>query len=276
MTDLAAPVSEGVMYYVRLMPPTSDFTESGTVTWAIAPRVYPLALDVGPVGDTPAWLRVNVFNGNPGNPVEFRIDDGETIFEAVLDEDGQVVGTSIPLLELTAGSHTLTVATPKRVVTSTFAVVGSPPSYPIAAVADLAATRAPTPTGVVRWVLQDPTSGGDSYVFPINPDKMSAPYAARVFASEHSTAPNGQPLTFEGAPVGVDWTIAGTVRTQDFYETLETFLAMPRRLYLHDHLRRAWTVSLETINWTHLPEPYNNWSYTYQLKAIIYAGPSQL
>jgi hypothetical protein len=82
-------------------------------------------------------------------------------------------------------------------------------------------------------------------------------------------------LVFEGFPIGVDWTLEGTVRTQDFHDQLETFLAMPRRLYLIDHLSRAWTVSLESIAWTRLPEAYNDWAFTYQLKAIIYAGPVQ-
>jgi hypothetical protein len=270
------PVSEGVVYYVRVHPATSTYTDSGTVTWAGSVRVPPLLVQVlADVLTTPAWLKVTVSNGTPLDPVEFRIDGGATIFSAVLDDNGQIVGISIPLPSLSAGTHTITAATPTLSGTVSFAVTNPPVAYPVGLAADSPPVLV-AQTGVVRWVLQDPTSGGQSFVFPISPSKMFPPHAARVFTSEHSTAPDGQPLTFEGAPVGVDWAIEGTCRTQGFHDTLETFLAMPRRVYLIDHLSRAWTVTLESIAWTRLAEAYNDWAYTYQLKAIIYAGPVDL
>jgi len=273
---ILAPVSEGVVYYVRVHPATTTYTDTGTVTWAGGARVAPLLVEaLADVLTTPAWLKVTVSNGTPTDPVNFSIDGGATIFGATLDDDGQVIGISIPLPSLTAGSHTITATTPTLSATVSFAVTNPPVSYPVGLAADSPPVLV-TQTGVVRWVLQDPTSGGESFVFPISPSKMSAPHAARVFASEHSTAPDGQSLTFEGAPLGVDWTIEGACRTSEFHDTLETFLAMPRRVYLIDHLSRAWTVTLESIAWTRLPEAYNDWAFTYQLKAIIYAGPVNL
>jgi hypothetical protein len=275
MTVLA-PVSEGVVYYVRVHPATTTYTDTGTVTWAGGARVAPLQVEIlAAVLTTPSWLKVTVSNGVPNDPVNFSIDGGVTIFGATLDSNGQVIGMSIPLPALTAGSHTITATTPTLSGTVSFIVTNPPVSYPVGLAAD-SPPVAVTQTGVTRWVLQDPTSGGESFVFPISPSKMSPPHAGRVFAIEHSTASDGQPLTFEGAPVGVDWTVEGACRTEAFHDALETFLAMPRRVYMIDHLSRAWTVTLENIAWTRLPEAYNDWAFTYQLKAIIYAGPVQL
>lgn len=273
--SLTAPLSEGVVYYVRVNPATADFTDTGTVTWASSPRLFPLLLDVLVVGTTPAWMRVSVANGDPLDQVSFWVDGGATIWELTLDEDGSAVNTSIPLPALAVGEHVLTVATSTTSTTATFTVTDETAAYPDEPDADLDAV-AVIQTGVVRWVLQDPTTGHTNFIFPINPHKMSSPHAARVFTTEHSTAPDGQALTFEGAPVGVDWSIEGTVRTQGFHDALEGFLATPRRLHLIDHLSRAWTVSLESIAWSRLPEAYNDWAFTYVLKAIIYAGPRQL
>lgn len=74
----------------------------------------------------------------------------------------------------------------------------------------------------------------------------------------------------------MDWSLEGTCRTEEFHDKLEEYLALPRRVFLIDHLSRAWTVSLESIAWTRLAEAYNDWAFTYVLKAIIYAGPVQL
>lgn len=273
---LTAPISEGVVYYVRVRPATATFySDTGTIAWASTGRVAPLQVFASDVDATPGWLTVTVSNGTPGGTVDFAIDGGMAIFGTSLDELGQIIGTAIPLGALGVGSHLLRVSTPTLEGFATFNVLNPTPAYPITAPVDTGPVPIALGEGVTKWALQDAILGGAQYVFPISPSKMSNPHSARVFTTVPTVAANGQPLVFEGFPVGVDWTIEGTVRTQDFHDQLETFLAMPRRLYLIDHLSRAWTVSLESIAWTRLPEAYNDWAFTYQLKAIIYAGPVQ-
>ena len=269
---LQAALAEGV-YYIRILPATSIFTESGTVTWASTTRVAALYVEVvSDVNWTPGWLLISVGNGQPMEAVEVLIDDSYACV-AEFDEAGLLVGTSVPLPELAQGAHIVTVNTSTQRGSAVFNVLNPPTEYPSTPPADVA----PQPATVARWSLQDPSVDGEpEYIFPINPSKMSTPYAARAFSVEHSSAPDGQPLTFEGFPFGVDWTIEGTCLTEDFHDGLETDLALARRVYLIDHLARAWTVSLESINWTRLPQRFNDWSFTYQLKAIIYAGPVQL
>lgn len=274
---LTTTASVGVVYYLRALPATTTYTESGTVVWASAARTGGgLMLSTATsVDSTPTSMSVTVSNGVPSADVAFTVDGGSSIGAAVLDETGQIIATSVMLPSLTVGTHTLTATTSTDSGNASFDVLVAAVAYPTTRVAD----TAPAPvaqTGVVKWVLQDPTSGGANLIFAINPSKMSAPHAARVFATEHTTAPDGQALTFEGGAVGVDWALEGACRTQAFHDSLETFLAMPRRVYLIDHLSRAWTVTLESINWTRLPEAYNDWAFSYQLKALILAGPVQL
>lgn len=275
-TVALATVSQGVVYYVRVLPTTTTYTDTGTVNWLSTARVGILQVTADAAVDTtPSSLVASVANGTPGDGVAFSVDGGPVLTTSTLDSTGAALGTSVSLPALSAGTHTLIAATNTGYGTWTFTVTNAAAAYPSSRPADTA-PAAVTQTGVVRWVLQDPTSGGAQYIFPINPHKMSAPHAARVFATEHTTAPDGQPLTFEGSPVGVDWNLEGFCRTQEFHDTLEDFLALPRRVYLIDHLSRAWTVTVETIAWTRLNEAYNDWAFTYQLKVLIYEGPTQL
>ena len=273
--SVAAPTSQDVIYYVRVLPATSTYTDTGTVEWISSARAHPLQVFASDVATTPGWLTVTVSNGTPGDTVDFAIDGGMTVFGTSLDTLGQIIGTAVPLPELSVGPHVLMVSTPTLEGFVTFHVLNPTPAYPVVPPVDVGPVPITIGSGVVKWALQDAILGGEQYLFPINPSKMSNPHSARVFTTVPTVAANGQPLVFEGFPIGVDWTLEGTVRTQDFHDQLETFLAMPRRLYLIDHLSRAWTVSLESIAWTRLPEAYNDWAFTYQLKAIIYAGPVQ-
>jgi hypothetical protein len=213
---------------------------------------------------TPTWLRVNVTNGAPGDSIELTLDDDPTVLlTADLDETGQAIGISVPLPELTQGDHILRTG----VAEATFPVLNPPVAYPVARLAD---AKPVPPPEVSRWALQDPSSDGVTYVFPINPARMSSPHAARVFTTDHTTAADGQPLTFEGSPVGVDWTFEGTVQTASFYDSLEAFLAAGRRLFCFDHLDRIWEISLESIDWEPVRDSRHPWAHRYKAKAIIY------
>jgi hypothetical protein len=216
---------------------------------------------------TPTWVRVNITNGAPGDTAEVTVDDDPTIVMTVqLDSSGQAIGVSVPLDDLGVGEHVLRTG----VAAATFPVLSPPVAYPVARVPD----AAPAPPTVQRWALQDPVPGGVTYLFPINPARMSSPHAARVFTVDHTTAPNGQPLTFEGSPVGVDFTFEGTVLTESFYDSLEAFVRTNRRLFLFDHLQRCWEISLEDVAWEPMRDREHQWAHHYKAKAIIYGQVS--
>lgn len=278
MTTLTVNAAEGLVYYVRVHPPAAGSSDSGTLDLSNAARVYPLQVHpaggqmaLPPITDTPTWISVNVSNATPYGELQFTIDASPTVIAtADLDPAGQAIGTPILLDEtILAGDHTITatdVATGKTGVL-TITVVNGPADRPPA----VGSNAPPTPVVTTQWVLEN--SGVEVYVFPTNPARMSSPNAQRVMTVEHSTAPDGQPMTFEGMPLGVSWTFEGNVTTQAHYEALERFLGYHCRLWLTDHLGRAWIIALESIDFTEVRSLNNPWSYSYKAKALILGGP---
>lgn len=277
MSTLSADLAAGQVYYVRVIAAVAASTDSGTIAWSSTSRSAPFQLTVlDPTSIvTPGWLKVTVSNGVDSDTVAFSIDGGATVLTVTLDDTGSIVGTSVPIGTLAAGSHTITAtAGTGGVASGTFTVLAAV-NYPSGAGADNPASYV-SQSGVVKWILQDPQSGGTSYLFPINPNRMTPPQTPRVFNAEHTTATDGQPLVFEGASIATNWTIEGDVLTQAFYEKLEWFNAQPRRFYLIDHLSRAWTVTCESIDWTAKRAKDNPWAHHYKLTMLIHAGPVQL
>lgn len=273
MTTLDSYTSADQVYYVRVIASTNPSTDTGTVSWSSTDRTAPFLLEVlADIATTPGWLKVNVSNGPPGSSVTFYVDGGSTVlFTAALDASGQIVGMSIPLPSLAAGTHSLSVISGVGPVDSqSFNVLNGPVNYPIGEAADNAPVAATQTNPILRWAIQDLLPGGETYLFPINPEQQSSPHAPRVYASETTTAPDGQPLVFEGFPVAVDWTLQGKCLTQAFYEKLEHYLHQPRRVYVIDGHLRAWTVTFESMDWAPLKAAYNDWAGSYTLKLLIY------
>ena len=221
------------------------------------------------VVETPAWLDLSVSNATAESGLEFFID-GDLAYDVTSDDAGQAVGMSVPLTLLAAGTHDVQVrdVATGRSTTVNFEVQLDPAPIPTVA----PAAEPPTPRQVVnRWSFEQP--GGEVLTFPTNPARMSNPHAARVFNTEHTTSPHGQPLTFEGEPVAVEWSVEGTCLTQAFYEALERFQARAQRFYAVDHLDRVWVVTFEALDWTQLRDPRYPWGHTYRARLLIYAGP---
>ncbi len=165
--SVAASTSQGVIYYVRVLPDTATYTDTGTVEWGSSARSNPLLVLAADVQTTPGWLTVTVSNGTPGDTVAFAIDGGMAVFGTSLDVQGQVIATTIPLGELSVGSHLLMVSTPTLEGFAIFHVLNPTPAYPIRGPVGID----PVPiiqTGVVKWVLQDAIPGGEQYIFAIN------------------------------------------------------------------------------------------------------------
>lgn len=223
------------------------------------------------VVETPAWLDVSVSSATPESGLEFYVD-GDLVFTVTADDAGQAVGTSVPLGELAAGLHDLMVVdvATSESVTVEFTVLADPAPIPAGPPSPVAPSPPPE---VNRWTFEVPREGGEVYVLPINPSRMSSPHAARVFTLEHTTSPAGQPLTFEGEPRAVEWTVEGSCLTEAFFDALERFQAMNERFYVVDHLDRGWLVTFESLDWTEVRDRMRPWNHRYRAKFLIYAGP---
>lgn len=130
------------------------------------------------------------------------------------------------------------------------------------------AALAITPT-LRKWTLHDPAPGGETYVFGIGPNRMTSPHRKKVLTTESTTARDGQMLTWEGAPRTANWQLAGTLIDPLQKAALERFLALNRRVWIIDHLGRAFVVTVETFEAvpqrsTNLPD-LHFWEMTLQV-----------
>lgn len=272
----SGPLALGQRVLIRAYPTSTTDVGTATVTWSVAPRPASGLLSfttATEILETPGWLAIGVACATPGATLEFTLDGSATVvFTCLVDDLGLAAADSVLLPQLTAGGHTITVTDPTtgQSATNSF-TVDLEPAAPSAMGADVPPTI--DPSMVQRWSFIDPAPGGETFTFPINPSKMSSPHYVRNVTPEHTLAPSGQPIIWEGLPDPAPWTIEGSVETQAHYEAIERFYALRRRFYVVDHLSRAWVVSFESFEPVK-KKSIGDWDHDYTLKFLILAVAS--
>ena len=277
---LVFSAGEGQAYLIRVHP-MDDANNAGTgsLSWATVARPASglLGLEVGPViYDTPAWLEASVLSATPDGDVEFEIDT-VLVLTTTADDAGTLAVVAIPAgVLLTVGTHTLlardvTTGIEDSLTFDVESLTAEPDADPPSA-----GPATPATGDVIRWVFELPAPSAMTYTFEHNPTEMTSPFSRRVLNPEHTTAPDGQPVIFEGQPVAVEWSATGVVFTQAHYDALEQWHALNRRFYAIDHHERAWLVTLEDVSWTEMRDPSRPWAHRYSLKFLIWDGPYEL
>jgi hypothetical protein len=282
--QLAAATGEAQYYLVRVYP-LDDANNAGTgsLDWAFTVRPEGLLeLSVDPIAyDTLAWLRVAVLSATAEGDVEFYVD-GVLVLTEAADESGTIVGFTVPIPDVTAGLHTLTAvdvtsgqssAQEFEVVVYTASGSVDPP--------ELGPTTPASVNEVIRWVFEQvlpigSVGSGETYTFPNNPSSMTTPHAPRIVTPDHTVAPDGQPILWEGLGPPVDWSIEGFAFERAHVEALERWQSQNRRFWVVDHLQRAWAVTFEALDWTLVRDSRHPWAARYKAKFFIYEGPVAL
>lgn len=131
-----------------------------------------------------------------------------------------------------------------------------------------------------RWVLRDPASD-ETWTFPVNPNKMTSPHAARSFnilATAPSVVANGHSRgglgrVIEGNPEPYEWSFSGFIREQQHFEDLLYWTRKVNRLELTDHLGRTWRIRFLVFNPDEQrPTARHPWRFTYDVKALNYGA----
>jgi hypothetical protein len=276
---LEVPIAPGQRILMRAHPLSDTETGTGVLTWSVATRTETGILGFvaqSEILETPGWLRVSLLSATPDADVEMSLDGGSTFFTVHTEEDGTFEG-SVEVPELTPGAHTITATdVDAQTETETFTVTleALPP--------DTIPGNTPPTTGisadpVIHWVLEDvmPTGLG-AYEFPINPSEMGNVWPQKQLRVEHTIHGSGQDIIWEGRADPVDWTVKGSVMTQEFYETLEAYKALNRRIYVIDHHQRGWVVAFEGLTFEKKGSPGDDWRYDYTAKFFILGGPVSL
>lgn len=197
----------------------------------------------------PTALEVTVGDGDAGETVTFDID-GTDVAEAELNSYGEIYLYSVPVpsqlsgVDITAGTHTLNVTAASGNAVATFSLERPVIPYPQVKPPDV------DPVEIVgrgrSWALQDPKPGGrGSWVMHPSPTSMSEPELSKVVQVDHSTHPIDGVYEVQVAEDPVKpWTWSGYCPNQDFYDELNGYADLNRRIYVLDHRGRAWKVAI--------------------------------
>lgn len=292
--------TEGTPYAIRI---SSNSTLDCATWFADTPVVYshnlfPIQAGLNdfpwanyPSGTTATTLSAGTYElqvqVDPQLGTQYAIDIGEKVLGSLIgsttfllseqfNDRGVLQFCSVPVsVDLTTGAHLLYCSTDvsgNAVVT--FQVLSD--SFDA-----LSSDTDPTLTGIPdvgKWVFHDPSPDGEQYIFEINPDTMESPFADKTLTADHTTASNGQALEWQGTDKAAQWHISGTLLTQTQYAAFQRFAAKNHRVWIVDHFKRGWVVSVEELD----AEPKVHgaaqfpWIHTYRMQLLVFKGPVQL
>lgn len=247
-----------------------------TLTFAFTASTEPMNITVSPtiVQQTPTSVLVYLIGGPISSNVVFAVSGYPgTTTSVATDSAGTIAGASISIPAVPAGTAIITATAGTSSANCSLSVLSAPPSRPTTQTSD-AAPGLIAQTGVVKWVLFDPSPGGTTYTFPINPSSWSSPHAPRNVLAEATT--EGNPILWEGAIRSHAFTFSGYLDSQTQYDAMEAFRDLNHRHWIVDHRNRAWVCSIDSIEWTPRRVLGKPWAYNYLVHAQVYKGPVAL
>jgi len=266
-----------------------------------------LATAVSLAGDIPTYEEVDLiiadpdqyraptsvqvmFNGAvPGEEITFKIDArDEEIWSADADTNGSLFLVSVPIppeigdilvdgVTLDAGTHTLHATTAGgRTASDTFTLQLDATTWPALQSADVDAVE--VPGRGKSWALQDPKPGGlGSWVLHPSPTSMSEPEFSKTVDVEHTTNPmDGRYHVAVGEEMVKEWSWSGYCPDQTFYEQMEAYAALNRRIWVLDHRNRAWKATIVRFDPTLRKRQIEDdgtpqdWAADYVVSAVVY------
>jgi len=123
---------------------------------------------------------------------------------------------------------------------------------------------------MARWKLTDYSTGSPvELTFSINPISFTPPGRTANLQTESTTAPNGQPIVFQGYDKNKRLSFSGLVYSQSAYNDLDTWKDKRNVLELTDDQGQTWNVLFSSWNWTRKKSALNQWRFDYNAEAIV-------
>jgi hypothetical protein len=265
-------VGEGM--HIAITPAEGQSPASVTFTWSYAARAssaLSISLDSDEVQETPGGLGVDIYNGRPSDTVTFSVLGPTAVADfqtARLDTFGVREDLMVRLPALNAGDYFLRVEgetsgsedTPFTVLEDALSQVDT------IKVDDTAPLRDPAQ----HWRLFDLRDHAVNYTFVRNPSSWTNVYPPNDFTHDKTTAPDGQPLTWQAASRPWRMEFSGWLDTQAEYEDLLFWSQLRRRLWLIDHRNRAWLITIEQFDAQAQVKPNLPWAHQYTVKTLVF------
>lgn len=240
---------------------------SGGFSWTTSATALQLTVLTATTLATPGLLTMSIVSDDPGAIVDFTLDTDPTVIATVtLDASGELAGFTITIPLGSAGAHTL------HAVSSSGAVADVDLTYTDSGEAgtDPDPSDYPDPPTVTRWTLTDPTTGGDTFEFPVNPRTADSVILPRALSVERTTHPDGQAIVFEGARKAKTWTMTGELLAYEDVQSLREWPAKRYKVYLSDDLGRTFVVRVLTVKPTWKRSARFPEMHTYTLTCLLY------
>lgn len=118
---------------------------------------------------------------------------------------------------------------------------------------------------VTMWNLDDGTTNVD---FAINPNTAKYPGMTASLTQAATTAPDGQNVIFQGVNQLPTMSFSGVVRTEAWYDTLNTWANKGGVLLLTDDLGESFNIVIRSLTWTRIRR-VNPWRFDYEIEAVV-------
>jgi hypothetical protein len=122
---------------------------------------------------------------------------------------------------------------------------------------------------MAQWTLTDNSSGSPVVLtFDINPVGFDPPGRTATIQTRSTSAPNGQPIMFQGHDEIPRASFKGAVITETFYNSLVTWSAKRYPLVLADDEGSTWTILITEWKWSRVKRR-NPWRYDYTAVVLV-------
>lgn len=125
---------------------------------------------------------------------------------------------------------------------------------------------------VVRWTLWDPVLN-TTLTFPINPAEGFLPEREKEFTMEHTAAPNGKFIAFEGPETSISFNFSGVFLEESSYNFMTTWFNKKYQLRLTDDLGKQYWVYLKKFSPKRRKSSNYQWSFEYEAEAVVINWP---
>lgn len=123
---------------------------------------------------------------------------------------------------------------------------------------------------MAQWKLTDYSTGSPvEYEFPINPNAFSHPGKDIDVKNEQTVATTGSVVMFMGRPKVPDLSFSGSIRTEQTYNDMVTWMHKWNPLQLTDDQGNTWTIIIKKYAPTRLRKANNQWRFNYVVEASV-------
>lgn len=122
---------------------------------------------------------------------------------------------------------------------------------------------------MAQWTLTDNSTGTPVVLtFDINPSEFSPGGRESAVTQTSTSAPNGQPILFQGHDKLVRASFKGAVLTETFYNTLDLWKDKHYPMVLTDDEGSTWNILITGWKWTRVKRR-NPWRYDYNADVLV-------